>query len=131
MINYIEAKEKMKNWISVNSRLPEDDLLKDSTRKMIKCIVATDKGTVKFCSRIRYEVTKGVLSDWEWNNSFYATPKYWMPLPEHPRFIREDVEKKCWNCYWCKEVKCCNYDTKYYGQIRLDKDKCNKFKPNV
>ena len=44
-------------WISVKDRLPEDDLPKDSKRREIRCFVATNKGSVKTCVRMRH-ITK-------------------------------------------------------------------------
>ena len=75
-------------WIPVTERLPEDDLPKDTDRKQIRCLVATDKGTVKSCVRQRYQIKKNgqwCLSPWEWNKDLFAKPTHWMPLPEPPK----------------------------------------------
>ena len=77
----------VQEWISVKDRLPEDDLPQDTDRKQIRCLVATDKGTVKSCVRQRYQTMKNgqlCLSPWEWNKNLFAKPTHWMPLPEPP-----------------------------------------------
>ena len=78
----------VQEWISVKDRLPEDDLPKDTDRKQIRCLVATDKGTVKPCVRQRYQTKKNgqwCLSLWEWNKDLFAKPTHWMPLPQPPK----------------------------------------------
>lgn len=72
------------DWISVEDRLPEDDLPKNSKRKMIKCLVATTKGTVKQCVRQRWVMPDGRMCDWVWNKDSYAKPTYWMLFPKPP-----------------------------------------------
>jgi hypothetical protein len=76
-------------WIPVTERLPEDDLPKDTKRKQIRCLVATDKGTVKPCVRqrciSRKEKGVWVMTPWEWNKNIFAKPTHWMPLPEPPK----------------------------------------------
>ena len=72
-------------WIPVSERLPEDDLPKDTKRKMIRCLVYTDKGTVKPCVRQRWEHFDGKMQPWVWNKDWYAKPTHWMPLPEAPK----------------------------------------------
>lgn len=63
-------------WISVNDKLPEDDLPKDTKRKMIRCLVATDKGTVKQCVRQRWEMPyNSGLSPWGWVIEFEKISK--------------------------------------------------------
>lgn len=79
---------RVQEWISVKDRLPEDDLPKDTDRKQIRCLVATDKGTVKSCVRQRYQTKKNgqwCLSPWEWNKDLFAKPTHWMPMPEPPK----------------------------------------------
>jgi hypothetical protein len=78
----------VQEWIPVTERLPEDDLPKDTDRKQIRCLVATDKGTVKPCVRQRYQTKKNgqwCLSPWEWNKDMFAKPTHWMPLPVSPK----------------------------------------------
>lgn len=78
----------VQEWIPVTERLPEDDLPKDTDRKQIRCLVATDKGTVKARVRQRYQTKKNgrwCLSPWEWNKNLFARPTHWMPLPEPPK----------------------------------------------
>lgn len=75
----------MSEWISVKERLPEDDLPKNTNRKMIRCFVATDKGTVKQCVRQRWRRPGGELVPWQWSKGGYANPTHWMPLPDPPK----------------------------------------------
>lgn len=76
----------MSDWVSVKDRMPEDDLPKNSKRKMIRCLVATDKGTVKPCVRQRWEMCYNAgLSPWTWNKNLHANPTHWMPLPDPPK----------------------------------------------
>lgn len=75
-------------WISVKERLPEDELPKETERKQIRCVVFTDKGSVKTCVRQRYRTKRhGVwgYTAWEWSKSDFAKPTHWMPLPEPPK----------------------------------------------
>ena len=73
----------VQEWISVNDRLPEDDLPKDTKKKMIRCLVYTDKGTIKPCVRQRWEVN-GKLVPWQWNKDLFAKPTHWMYYPQPP-----------------------------------------------
>ena len=61
-------------WISVEDRLPEDDLPKDSDRLMIKCLVAAKgKNGIRTLCRQRYvmsfdpKVNKIHCTDWFWS----------------------------------------------------------------
>lgn len=75
-----------RNWISVGERMPEDDFPKDTKRRKIRCLVATNKGSVKVCERQRYILANtGELSPWCWSRDMFATPTHWMPLPEPPK----------------------------------------------
>ena len=74
----------IQKWIPVTERLPEDDLPKDTKRKMIRCLVYTNKGTVKPCVRQRWEHFNGEMQPWMWNKDLYAKPTHWMPLPQSP-----------------------------------------------
>lgn len=77
--------DRFNKWISVEERLPEDDLPNDTNRRMIRCLVYTNKGTVKPCVRQRWEHFDGTLIPWMWNKDYYAKPTHWMPLPEPPK----------------------------------------------
>ena len=74
----------VQEWISVNDRLPEDDLPKGTKKKMIRCLVYTNKGTVKPCVRQRWEVN-GKLVPWQWNKDLFANPTHWMYYPQPPK----------------------------------------------
>ena len=74
----------VQEWISVNDRLPEDDLPKETKKKMIRCLVYTDKGTIKPCVRQRWEVN-GKLVPWQWNKDLFAKPTHWMYYPQPPK----------------------------------------------
>jgi hypothetical protein len=72
-------------WISVKDRLPEDDLPKGTKKKMIRCLVYTDKGTIKPCVRQRWQHFDGQLVPWQWNKDLYAKPTHWMYYPQPPK----------------------------------------------
>ena len=74
----------VQEWISVNDRLPEDDLPKNTKKKMIRCLVYTNKGTIKPCVRQRWEVN-GKLVPWQWNKDLFAKPTQWMYYPQPPK----------------------------------------------
>ena len=74
----------VQEWISVDDRLPEDDLPKDTKKKMIRCLVYTNKGTIKPCVRQRWEVN-GKLVHWQWNKDLFAKPTHWMYYPQPPK----------------------------------------------
>jgi hypothetical protein len=75
----------VQEWISVKDRLPEDDLPKNTKKKMIRCLVYTDKGTVKPCVRQRWEHFDGKLLPWMWNKDLFAKPTHWMYYPQPPK----------------------------------------------
>ena len=75
----------VQEWISVKDRLPEDDLPKDTKKKMIRCFVYTDKGTIKPCVRQRWEHFDGQLVPWQWNKDLFAKPTHWMYYPQPPK----------------------------------------------
>ena len=79
----LRAQDERK-WIPVTERLPEDDLPKDTKKKMIRCLVYTNKGTIKPCVRQRWEVN-GELVPWEWNKDLFAKPTHWMYYPQPPK----------------------------------------------
>ena len=74
----------VQEWVSVDDRLPENDLPKDTPKKMIRCLVYTDKGTIKPCVRQRWEVN-GKLVPWQWNKDLFAKPTHWMYYPHPPK----------------------------------------------
>ena len=74
----------VQEWIPVNDRLPEDDLPNGTKKKMIRCLVYTNKGTVKPCVRQRWEVN-GKLVHWQWNKDLFANPTHWMYYPKPPK----------------------------------------------
>ena len=74
----------VQEWISVDDRLPEDDLPKDTKKKMIRCLAYTNKGTIKPCVRQRWEVN-GKLVPWQWNKDLFAKPTHWMYYPQPPK----------------------------------------------
>ena len=74
----------VQEWISVDGRLPENDLPKDTKKKMIRCLVYTDKGTIKPCVRQRWEFN-GKLVPWQWNKDLFAKPTHWMYYPQPPK----------------------------------------------
>ena len=90
-LNYIVCLESAQpQWISVEERLPEDDLPENSDAKEIKVFVAI-KGengtTVRTQTRNRRTLfdTRGEpFFDWEWR---YSSGKvtHWMPLPPSPK----------------------------------------------
>ena len=75
----------VQEWIPVTERLPEDDLPKDTKKKMIRCFVYTDKGTIKPCVRQRWQHFDGQLVPWQWNKDLFAKPTHWMYYPEPPK----------------------------------------------
>lgn len=77
-------------WISVEERLPEDDLPEGSEVKLIKVLVAIKAKngvTVRTQTRHRrtlYDTRREPFFDWEWR---YSAGKvtHWMYMPEPPR----------------------------------------------
>ena len=74
----------VQEWVSVKDRLPENDFPKDTKKKMIRCLVYTDKGTIKPCVRQRWEVN-GKLVPWQWNKDLFSKPTHWMYYPQPPK----------------------------------------------
>ena len=74
-------------WISTDVKLPEDDFKQGKPRTLIMCIVCTEKGTVKFCSRIRKPLYDGSqeYTPWGWQKKSHVQITHWMPLPEPPK----------------------------------------------
>lgn len=79
----------MQEWISVNDKLPEDDLPKDSTKLQIKVLVCDIKGNksnVRTLTRQRWVSNYKTMEyhPWEWSKDA-RNITHWMPLPELPR----------------------------------------------
>ena len=73
-------------WISVEDRLPEDDLPPDTDRVAIKVLTVTKHGTRRFVrelTRQRWE-WHGVMQPWSWSKDAIGVT-HWMPLPEPPK----------------------------------------------
>lgn len=79
-------------WISVEDRLPEDDLPEGSEVKLIKVLVAIKaKNGVTVRTQTRhqrtlYDTRREPFFDWEWR---YSAGKvtHWMKLPEPPKGV--------------------------------------------
>ncbi len=84
-------------WISVEERLPEDDLPKNTKRLSIKVLVASSNGRrngVRTISRQRWVTNCNPLEyhKWEWSRDAECIT-HWMPLPEPPE--EEAYENLC------------------------------------
>lgn len=87
---YIQRLELLQSrWISVNDKLPEDDLPENSNVKSIKVLVAI-KGKTGIVMRTQlrrrrllYDTRSEPFLEWEWS---YSAGKvtHWMNLPELP-----------------------------------------------
>lgn len=72
-------------WISVDDRLPEDNLPLDSDRVAIKVLTVTKHGKRRFVrelTRQRWE-WRGVMRPWCWSKDAIGVT-HWMPMPEPP-----------------------------------------------
>jgi len=86
--NLIDNGVTIQKWIPVTERLPEDDLPEDSKRREIRCFVATNKGSVKTCVRMRHITKRNggwCYTAWVWSKDDFAKPTHWMPLPQAPK----------------------------------------------
>lgn len=72
------------DWVSVDDHLPEDDLSKNTDRRLIPCLVTTEEGEVKQRTRERWVVPYGKSAKyiWLWDKSDSAQPTHWLPIPE-------------------------------------------------
>ena len=81
--------EKQGRWISVNDRMPEDDLPPGSKTKRINVLVAIKSArgyTVRTQTRMRaaeYYILHG-YPEWFWRFSA-GDVTHWMPIPEPPK----------------------------------------------
>ena len=81
---------RKQEWISVDERLPEDDLPKEHKKKTIKVIVAIKAKngiTIRTQERfLDYTYSNGGerKSYWHWRFS-HGEVTHWMPLPEPPK----------------------------------------------
>ncbi len=73
-------------WISVEDRLPEDDLPEDSKRQRVTVLVCVNGKTVSLASRIvKSPVYKTVHERiWAWSKD-KSHVTHWMPLPKPPK----------------------------------------------
>lgn len=80
------------HWISVSKRLPEDDLPKDSKKKVIKCLIAykTSMGVWVVRTNTRQKGRWYNDKGWDWAVSDPIT--HWMPLPEPPATVSTKSE---------------------------------------
>ena len=70
-------------WISVKTKMPEDDLPKDTKRLQIKVLVTTNhkgKKFVRVITRERWEFPVGNMRQWIWSKDA-TNVTHWMPLP--------------------------------------------------
>lgn len=81
-------KEFADRWISVEERLPEDDLPLDTDRVSIKVLTVTKHGKRRFVrelTRQRWE-WRGVMQPWSWSKDARGVT-HWMPMPEPPKEV--------------------------------------------
>ncbi len=78
-------KARKPKWIPVTERLPEDDLPKDSKKKIIKVLVTykTSNGVPVVRTNTRQKGRRNKSAGWDWAVSDPIT--HWMPLPETPK----------------------------------------------
>ena len=79
------ALENQPFWISVEERLPEDDLPPDTDRVAIKVLTVTNHGTRRFVRELTRQrwYWKGVMQPWSWSKDARGVT-HWMPLPSPP-----------------------------------------------
>ena len=83
------ALREQPRWISVEERLPEDDLPPDTDRVAIKVLTATKHGTRRFVRELTRQrcCWMDVMQPWSWSKDAIGVT-HWMPFPEPPK---EDV----------------------------------------
>lgn len=85
----LTAKAMENKWISVDERLPEDDLSEEHEKKTIKVLVAIKAKngiTIRTQERFRdytYSNVGDPIIFWTWRFS-HGKVTHWMPLPEPP-----------------------------------------------
>lgn len=85
------AIERVKQeWISVEDRLPEDDLPKDSEKKQIDVLVAIQREDdygwlVRSQTRVKDKFWTDTEPEWNWGTHPRGEVTHWMPLPEPPK----------------------------------------------
>lgn len=79
--------DQLGGWIPVTERLPEDDLPKDSKKKVIKVLVAyqTSTGVWVVRTNTRQKERWYKSKNWDWAVTNPIT--HWMPLPEPPKEV--------------------------------------------
>jgi hypothetical protein len=85
----IDTASTLSPWVSVEERMPEDDLPEGTNRLQIKVLVAIKAKngyTVRTQNRIRQEQSwsnKEPFTAWYWKFS-HGEVTHWMPLPSPP-----------------------------------------------
>ena len=85
----IDTASTLSPWVSVEERMPEDDLPEGTNRLQIKVLVAIKAKngyTVRTQNRIRQEqswINKEPFTAWYWKFS-HGEVTHWMPLPSPP-----------------------------------------------
>ena len=86
----IDTASTLSPWVSVEERMPEDDLPEGTNRLQIKVLVAIKAKngyTVRTQNRIRQEQSwsnKEPFTAWYWKFS-HGEVTHWMPLPDPPK----------------------------------------------
>lgn len=89
LVEHLPTLTQPNEWVSVEDRLPEDDLPEGTNRLQIKVLVAIKAKngyTVRTQNRIRQEQSwsnKEPFTAWYWKFS-HGEVTHWMPLPSPP-----------------------------------------------
>lgn len=89
LVEHLPTLTQPNEWVSVEDRLPEDDLPEGTNRLQIKVLVAIKAKngyTVRTQNRIRQEQSwsnKEPFTAWYWKFS-HGEDTHWMPLPSPP-----------------------------------------------